>query len=98
MPSDIEINGFEIVSELGEGGMATVYLAKQISLNRLVAIKVFHSELAKDPNIKQRFLDEGKMAGSFSHKNILQIFDTTENNGRYFIIMEYVRGGTLRKC
>lgn len=97
MPSDIKINGFEIVSELGEGGMATVYLAKQISLNRLVAIKVFHSELAKDPNIKQRFLDEGKMAGSFSHKNILQIFDTTENNGRYFIIMEYVRGGTLKE-
>jgi len=97
MPFDIEIKGYEIISELGEGGMATVYLAKQISLNRHVAIKVFHSELAKDASITQRFLDEGKMSGSLSHKNILQIFDTSESNGRYFIIMEYVQGGTLKE-
>lgn len=97
MSSEINISGYQILSELGRGGMATVYLAKQISLDRQVALKIFKEELAKDADNKQRFLDEGKMAGSLSHKNILQIFDTAVSGDHYYISMEYVSGGTLKE-
>lgn len=87
---------YEIIRTIGEGGMANVYLARDIILNRLVAVKILRGNLAEDEKFIRRFQREAIAASSLNHPNIVEIYDVGEDNGKYFIVMEYVEGRTLK--
>ncbi|MGC1953980.1 MAG: protein kinase, partial [Gammaproteobacteria bacterium] len=91
----VSIPGYEILHELGRGGMSTVYLAIQESLQRQLALKVISPTLSVDPSFKDRFLREGRTLGQLTHPNIVIIYDIGLSASRYFIAMEYVGSGTL---
>lgn len=93
--SGLQINGFEIIEELGAGGMATVWKARQISLDRIVAIKVLHSRFASDPADVQRFLSEAQAAARLKHPGIVQVYDANFQGGIYYFVMEYIGGYTV---
>lgn len=95
--SEMIRNRYMIVSRLGEGGMADVYLALDTLLNREVAIKVLRGELSEDPINLLRFQREANAASALSHPNIVEIFDVGEEGGKHYIVMEYVRGKTLKQ-
>ena len=81
--------------ELGRGGMATVHLARDSELDRPVAVKVLAAHLSGDEDLRERFVREARMAAGLSHPNVVQVFDAGEEDGRLFIVMEYVPGVTL---
>src|SRR3954464_4723029 len=87
---------YEILRELGRGGMAIVYLARQPDLDRLVALKELSAFHASDPQFARRFLREARLAGSLSHPNIVTVHDYFEWEGTPYIAMEYVSRGSLR--
>lgn len=90
--------GHCVIDELlGQGGMARVYRGKQENLDRFVAIKVLPPYYAADPAFVERFKLEARAMAKLSHPNIVTVHDTGEENGRLFIIMEYVGGGTLKQ-
>ncbi len=89
------IGPYEIRDKLGQGGMATVYRAYQASLNRCVAIKVLPPTMAQDAQFVARFRQEALAAGGLSHPNILRIYDADTFEGRHYIVMDYMSGGTL---
>src|SRR5437899_9796505 len=86
---------YSLERELGRGGMGIVYLAREVLLDRLVAIKVLPSELAAQPEVRERFLREARMAASLSHPNIVPIHRVGESKGFVFFVMSYVNGETL---
>ncbi len=87
---------YQIVSEVGRGAMAVVYLAKQIDLERSVAVKILSSELASNTSFVLRFFNEVRTAAALSHPNIIQAYDAGIANGDiYYFAMEYVNGETL---
>lgn len=88
---------YEVIKSIGEGGMANVYLAKDTILDRNVAIKVLRGDLSGDEKFVRRFQREALSASSLSHPNIVEIYDVGEDNGDYFIVMEYVNGLTLKQ-
>ncbi len=85
-----------IIRTIGEGGMANVYLAHDTILDRDVAIKVLRGDLADDEKFVRRFQREAISASSLSHPNIVEMYDVGEDNGVYYIVMEYVPGRTLK--
>lgn len=89
------IPGFEIVDKIGQGGVATVWKARQISLDRIVAIKVLSSGLARDPADVQRFLAEAQQAARLKHPGIIQVYDANAQDGIYYFVMEYIAGYTV---
>jgi serine/threonine protein kinase len=89
------ISNFRIISKIGDGGMGCVYLGEQISLNRKVAIKELLAELTTNPQFKERFINEAKILAKLNHPNIVTVFDLLIENGKYYIIMEYVEGKTV---
>ena len=90
-----EVHGYTIERELGRGGMGTVYLARQLSLDRPVALKVMSKRWSSDPVFVARFTREAFAAAQLSHPNIVQIHDIGEADGARFFSMEYVRGKSL---
>lgn len=90
-------NRYEIIKSIGEGGMANVYLAKDTILDRKVAIKILRGDLANDEKFIRRFQREALAASSLSHDNIVEMYDVGEDNGNYYIVMEYVEGKTLKQ-
>ncbi len=88
---------YEIMDLIGQGGMADVYLAKDKILNRVIAVKILRTSLAKDPLYVARFKREASAAASLSHKNVVEIYDVGEDGDDYFIAMEYVTGVTLKE-
>jgi Protein kinase domain len=90
------VGRYQLLQKLGEGGMADVYLARQLDLDRLVAMKELRVLGGSDPAFAKRFLREARMAGSLSHPNIVTVHDYIESNGTPFIAMEYMDRGSLR--
>jgi eukaryotic-like serine/threonine-protein kinase len=86
---------YEILRHLARGGMAEVYLAHDLMLDRRVALKVLFPELSTDRNFVERFRREAQAAANLSHPNIVSIYDWGEEDGTYFIVMEYIDGRTL---
>ena len=89
-------NRYKIIKSIGEGGMANVYLAWDTILEREVAVKVLRGDLSDDEKFIRRFKREANSASSLKHPNIVEIYDVGEDNGKYFIVMEYVNGKTLK--
>lgn len=90
-----QIDNFEIVGLLGQGGMATVWKARQRSLDRYVAIKVLAPSYASDPEDIDRFREEARVAAKLTHPGIVQIFDANFQNGSYHFVMELIDGYTI---
>ncbi len=89
-------NRYKIIKSIGEGGMANVYLAWDTILEREVAVKILRGDLAEDEKFVRRFQREANAASSLRHPNIVEMYDVGEDNGKYFIVMEYVDGKTLK--
>ncbi|MBN2301485.1 MAG: serine/threonine protein kinase [Lentisphaerae bacterium] len=91
----MKIPGFSILEKIGEGGMATVWKAHQVSLDRIVAIKILNPNIASDENEVIEFINEARSAAKIKHPNIIQIYDVAKAGGRYYFVMEYVAGDTV---
>lgn len=87
---------YRIIRMIGEGGMANVYLAHDTILDRNVAVKILRGDLADDEKFVRRFQREAIAASSLSHPNIVEMYDVGEDGGKYFIVMEFIEGRTLK--
>ncbi len=87
---------YQIIKTIGEGGMANVYLAYDTILDRNVAVKILRGDLANDEKFLRRFQREALSASSLSHPNIVEVYDVGEDNGQYYIVMEYIEGKHLK--
>jgi len=90
-----QIPGYQILGKLGRGAMAVVYKARQVSLDRTVAIKILPKQLSENPEYVTRFYKEGRAAAKLNHNNIVQAIDVGEYSGYHYFVMEYVEGKTL---
>ncbi|AIR88598.1 serine/threonine-protein kinase [Pseudomonas cremoricolorata] len=97
MNADMHIPGFDIDGEIGQGAMASVYLATQRSLQRKVALKVMAASLAQDPTFCERFLREGRTLARLAHPHIATIHDIGNVDALYYMAMEYLPNGTLKE-
>ncbi len=93
--SQLDIPGFEVIEKLGQGGMATVWKARQISLDRTVAIKILSSKFASDASDIQQFQSEAQAAAKLKHPGIVQVYDASAQDGNYYFVMEYIAGYTV---
>jgi serine/threonine-protein kinase len=89
------VPGYEVLGELGRGGMGTVYRARHVALNRLVALKVISAGTSADPRELARFRAEAEAVAQLQHPNIVQVFEVGEVSGRPYLALELVEGGTL---
>jgi serine/threonine protein kinase len=87
---------YQIRSRIARGGMATVYLATDLRLERRVAIKVMHGHLADDSQFKERFIQEARSAARLAHPNVVNVFDQGQDSDMAYLVMEYLPGITLR--
>ena len=90
-------NRYEVVSRLGSGGMADVFLAEDHQLGRKVALKLLHRRFAEDPGFVERFRREAQAAAGLQHPNVVSVYDRGEFDGTYYIAMEYLPGRTLKQ-
>jgi len=88
---------YQILESLGKGGMAQVYKAFHPSLDRFVAIKVLHANLASGADFQERFRREARAVAALRHQNIVQVFDFDEEDGVFFMVMEYVESVSLKE-
>ena len=97
MPSDILLNQrYKLLGQLGQGGMAVVYKAQDLSLGRLVAIKMLRQSLIHDEDFLARFQQEARAAANLAHPNIVTVHDFGRHDDRYYIVMEYIEGKDLK--
>jgi serine/threonine protein kinase len=96
MVENVQIPGFKLIRKVGEGGMATVYLATQESLDREVALKVMSPALAANVNFCEQFMKEGRIAAKLTHPHLMTVHDIGEESGVYYLASEYLPAGTLR--
>jgi serine/threonine-protein kinase len=90
-----QIPGYQILSKLGQGAMAVVFKAKQLSLDRIVAIKVLPKRLSENQEFVDRFYREGRAAAKLNHPNIVAAYDVGESGGYHYFVMEYIDGQTV---
>src|SRR2546421_7423351 len=95
-PDTIIDGRYRVITRIGSGGMADVYLAEDSLLGRHVALKLLHHHFAEDQEFVERFKREASSAAALSHPNIVGIFDRGEWQGTYYIAMEYVEGRSLK--
>ena len=88
---------YQIIKSIGEGGMANVYLAYDTILDRNVAVKVLRGDLSTDEKFVRRFQREALSASSLNHPNIVEVYDVGDDNGQYYIVMEYIEGKHLKE-
>jgi serine/threonine protein kinase len=92
----MRLGSYELVRRLGEGGMAQVYLARDVRLGREVAVKVLDRRLGERSGFRDRFLREAKLAAALDHPNIVQLYDFGEEGGDLYLVMPYMSGGSLQ--
>ena len=92
-----KLGRYELLEEIGQGGMATVYKGVQPSLNRIVAIKVLPKQFARDAEFRERFAREAKIVAVLQHPNIIQVIDQGTQTGLHYFVMEYIEGTSLDK-
>lgn len=97
LKGDNRLGGFELIEKIGQGAMGAVFRAKQVSLDRIVAVKILPRSLADDPAFVDRFLREARNVARLNHPNIIQGIDAGEDRGYYYFAMEYVDGPTLNQ-
>ncbi len=97
LPAGHRLGPYEVVAPLGAGGMGEVYRARDVRLDRTVAVKILPAELAVDERYRQRFEREARAASALSHPHIAHVYDVGEQDGTHFIAMEYVEGENLRE-
>ncbi len=97
LPAGHRLGPYEVTSPLGAGGMGEVYRARDVRLDRTVAVKILPPELAVDERYRQRFEREARAASALSHPHIAHVYDVGEQDGTHFIAMEYVEGENLRE-
>jgi serine/threonine-protein kinase len=90
-----QIPGYQLLDRIGQGSMGVVFKARQLSMDRLVAIKVLHPRLAANPKDLERFLREAHLAAKLSHSNIVQAIDAGSNGKVHYFVMEYLEGTTI---
>jgi serine/threonine-protein kinase len=95
-PTTQQIPGYQLLERLGLGSMGKVYKARQLSMNRLVAIKVLHPRLAANPRYLERFTQEAHIAARLNHNNVVQAIDVGSIGNLHYFIMEYVQGTTIK--
>jgi len=88
---------YKLEAKLGSGGMSTVYLAKDTTLDRPVAVKVMHREMSEQPDQLERFRQEARAVAKLSHPNVVAVIDAGEDHGHPYIVFEYVEGETLKQ-
>src|SRR5918997_3224245 len=88
---------YRLESKLGSGGMSTVYLARDETLERPVAVKVMHAEISDQPDQIERFRREARSVAQLSHPNVVAVIDAGEDSGHPYIVFEYVEGETLKQ-
>ncbi len=91
------LGDYKLVSKIGEGGIAEIFKAIQMSLNREVAVKVLSSRMSSDPEIVRRFDRESITIAKLNHPNIVQVIDRGSSQGRYYFVMEYVEGASFKE-
>ncbi|MCK6474126.1 MAG: protein kinase [Planctomycetes bacterium] len=96
-PTTRRLGNFEIYEKVGQGGMGMVFRARQISMDRIVALKILAPKYADDPNFIQRFVREARSAGQFNHENIVTAVDVGFQKPYHYFAMEFVEGTSLRK-
>src|SRR6266446_3621279 len=94
--SPAQVASYQMVEEIGRGGMAVVYRAHDVRLGRWVALKVLSEDLARDDAFRRRFIRESRAAAAVDHPNIIPIFDAGEAGGVLFIAMRFVSGQDVR--
>lgn len=94
-PGDV-VGAYEIVSLLGQGGMATVYRAFHARLNRHVAIKMIHPAHLEDPHLLSRFEREAQIVAALEHPHIVPVYDFSEHDGEPYLVMKLIEGSTLK--
>jgi serine/threonine protein kinase len=95
-PSLQRLGRYRLVREIASGGMATVNLAVTEGLDKLVALKIIHPHLAQEESFVRMFLDEARLASAISHRNVCNVFDFGETDGRFYIAMDFLSGQSLR--
>jgi serine/threonine-protein kinase len=96
-PAGQQVPGYQILEKLGQGSMGTVYKARQLSMDRLVAVKVLHPRLASNPEYLQRFTREAHLAARLSTNNVVQAIDVGSAGTIHYFVMEYVEGTTIKE-
>ncbi len=97
LDSSTVVAGYRIDGTLGEGGMGTVYRATQLSLERVVALKVLTAQLSADPDFRERFRREGLLQAALDHPHIVTVYEAGETDSRLFLAMRMVEGPTLKE-
>lgn len=97
LTSSVIADRYQIVRQIASGGMATVYLAKDLRLDRPVALKIIHAHLAGDQDFREKFIQEAKISARLSHSNLVNVYDQGQDGNHVFLAMEYVPGMTLRE-
>ncbi len=92
-----KIGGYEIISKIGEGGLGVVYKARQLSMGRVVALKVLHEKWLSDDEFRKRFLVEARLVGRLSHPNLIQVIDVGRHRNQLYYSMEFIDGDPVEK-
>src|SRR5690606_6650622 len=93
----MQLGKYELIEQLGQGGFGIVYKAEDLTLGRMVALKVLHPQLTIDPRFIENFKLEARRMAKVSHANVVSIYEFGEVNGRIFIAMQYLPGGNLEQ-
>ncbi|HYG74038.1 MAG TPA: protein kinase [Planctomycetota bacterium] len=95
--ANIDIPGYTILDRIGAGGMGTVYKAKQISMDRVVALKILNERYSSNSEFVDRFIREARAAGKLNHPHVIHVHDISRANGRHYFSMEYVDGPSVKE-
>lgn len=92
---EFQIKGYELIRKIGQGGLGVVFKARQITMNRLVALKILHKRWITDEEFRKRFLVEARIVGKLSHQNLIKVFDVGKEEWKYYFSMEFIDGETV---